>query len=468
MIDIPLTDRLERFLTGTWTGAKRIQGLQGGARAYVLALVAARARRPILVVASSARDAENLFDDLAFFLGEDRGLAPLGKRLHLFPSWEVLPFENLSPHPDNIAGRLEGLYKLVEDSAPILVATPAALMQRVIPKQALKQSYLYLVTGQDVSRESILDHLIQWGYQNVPLVEERGDFSARGGIVDLFSPGYRRPLRLEFDGDRLESMREFNPATQRTEQLQDEMLILPMKEFSLKRAGLEEALRRLDQRAVELEVDRREKNSLLESMRAGIPFPGIEFLAAYFFPQLVPVFSYLPAETLIWLDGADRIEAEAGRFSQLAWDRYEQGKEDHRLVARVEAEYLNEHEWRAALHAFPQVHGESLVIMAASERAQETTLTVETYLTTDARQETALHGKEASLKPLVEQFKTWETQKIIFVAPTKGDATRLRELLSNYDVQFTLTEEPAPTALGRSEFTHGIVSGHLTQGFRLP
>ena len=221
MIDIPLTDRLEHFLSGTWIGAKRIQGLQGGARAYVLALVAARARRPILVVAASARDAENLFDDLAFFLSEDRGLAPLGKRLHLFPSWEVLPFENLSPHPDNIAGRLEGLYKLVEDSTPILIATPAALMQRVIPKEALKQSYLYLVAGQDVSRQSILEHLVQWGYQNVPLVEERGDFSARGGIVDLFSPGYRRPLRLEFDGDRLESMREFNPATQRTEQLQD-------------------------------------------------------------------------------------------------------------------------------------------------------------------------------------------------------------------------------------------------------
>src|SRR6266511_1274460 len=130
------------------------------------------------------------------------------------------------------------------------------------------------------------------------------------------------------------SRSEFNPATQRTEQVQDETLILPMKEFSLKRTGLEEAVRRLDQRAVELEVDRREKNSLLESMREGIPFPGIEFLAPYFFSQLVPVFSYLPAETLIWLDGADRIEAEAGRFSQLAWDRNERGKEDHRLVAR--------------------------------------------------------------------------------------------------------------------------------------
>ena len=201
MTAIPLVERLEHFLHGTWTGAKRIQGLQGGARAFILSLAVARAQRPALIITASAREAENLYEDLAFFTGEERAMAPFRRRLHLFPSWEVLPFESLSPHPDNLAGRLEGLYKLVEETAPILVATPAALMQRVIPKNVLKQSYLYLVAGQDLSREPLLEHLVQWGFQNVPLVEERGDFSVRGGIVDIFSPGYGRPLRLEFDGD---------------------------------------------------------------------------------------------------------------------------------------------------------------------------------------------------------------------------------------------------------------------------
>jgi transcription-repair coupling factor (superfamily II helicase) len=463
-----LTDRLEQFLSGTWTGSKRLQGLQGGARAYVLALVALRARRPILAITSSTREAEKLFDDLTFFFGEDRALAPLRKRLHLFPAWEVLPFEKLSPHPDNIAGRLEGLYKVVEESAPVLIASPAALMQRVIPKEALKQSYLYLVAGQDLSRETILDHLVHWGYQHVPLVEERGDFSARGGIVDIFSPGYGRPVRLEFNGDRLESLREFNPSTQRTEQLQEEMLLLPMKEFSLKQAGLQEALRRLDQRAVELETGRREKNNLLESMRAGIPFPGIEFFAPFFFPNLVPLFSYLSPETLIWLEGADRIEAEVERFSQVAWDRNARAKEEHRVVPPVEALYLNEHQWREALQPFSQVQAESLAIMAASERAHQTTLNVETYLATDIRQETALSGKEASLKPLVDQLKTWEREKVVFVAPTKGDGARLRELLGHYQIEIPLLEEPAPAVLERTEISRAIVCGHLSQGCRVP
>ena len=449
MNDFDLGTKLEGFLQGSWTGAKRVQGIQGGAKAYVLSLVAEKSRRPILIIAPTTSDAENLYDDLGFFLGEERSLPPFRKRLHLFPSWEVLPFEKLSPHPDNVAGRLEGLYKLVEEHAPILIATPAALLQKVIPKEQFKQSYLYLVAGQELARESLLQHLVQWGFQNVPLVEERGDFSVRGGIVDIFSPGYARPLRLEFDGDRLESIREFSPANQRSERPQEEMFLLPMKEFSLKRFDLENVVRKLDQRAGELEIDRREKHSLLESLREGIPFPGIESLVPYFYPELVSIFSYLSPDTLIWLDGGDRVETEAERFGQLAWERYEKAKEERHLVPPVETLYLNEHEWRAALQPCAQVRGESLTIMAASEKAQESTLTVESFLTSDIRHETAPRGTDASLAPLVERLKGWQSEKVFFVAPTKGDAMRLRELLASYDLDVPMVEEPVPALLAR-------------------
>ena len=119
MSQTALRDKLRRFIDGNWPGAKRIQGLQGGARAYVLALAAESARRPVLVISPTARQAEDLYTDVSFFLGEDSTLPPVRKRLHLLPPWEVLPFEKLSPHPDNIAARLEALYKLIEEPAPI-------------------------------------------------------------------------------------------------------------------------------------------------------------------------------------------------------------------------------------------------------------------------------------------------------------------------------------------------------------
>jgi transcription-repair coupling factor (superfamily II helicase) len=465
MKDTALRDKLRAFLEGQGTGAKRMQGLQGGARGFVLAQAAEDSRRPILVITPTSNDAEALYDDLAFFLGQETPLSPFQRRLHLLPPWEVLPFEKLSPHPDNIASRLEGLYKLVEEPAPILIATPAALMQKVMPVEALKRSYLYLVAGQQLAREGLLDHLVGWGFQNVPLVEERGDFSVRGGIIDLFSPGYARPLRLEFDGDRLESIREFSPASQRSERPQEDLLLLPMKEFSLKRAGLDDALRRIDQRAGELELERRQKHALLDSLREGIPFPGVEFLLPYFYPALASVFSYLPPQTLIWLDGADRVEAETERFGQLAWDRYDRATTEGSLVPPVAELFLNEQEWRAALAPFSRIHGEALTIMATPE----STLTVESFLTADIQHETlAKQAKEPSLAPLVERLKRWRDERVFLVAPTRGDAARLVELLAHYDIEAPLLGEPLPSLLKRADLRYAVVIGHLTQGFRLP
>ncbi len=463
-----LRDKLQRFIDGKWPGPKRIQGVQGGARAYVMSLVAERARRPILAITGTAREAENLYTDLCFFLGEDGTLPAVRKRVHLLPSWEVLPFEKLSPHPGNVAARLEALYKIIEESAPVLITTPAALMQKVIPKQAMKQSYLYLVAGQELPRDDLLEHLVQWGFQNVPLVEERGDFSARGGIVDLFSPGYARPLRLEFDGEHLASIREFSPANQRSERLQEDLLLLPMKEFSLKHAGMDGVLRKIDQRAAELEIDRREKNILLDSLREGIPFPGMEFLSPYFYPELAPIYSYLPVDTLLWVDAVDHVEAEVERFARLAWERSDRAKEERRLIPPVEELYLSEYDWREAVGAFPQLHAESLVLLAASERGQESTLTVESFLTHDVRHEAAAHSKELSLAPLVDRVKSWEGERVYFAVPTRGDAGKLRDLLSYHGLEVSIVTEPVPSLLARADLPRAIICGQLSQGFRLP
>jgi transcription-repair coupling factor (superfamily II helicase) len=461
-------EHLHRFVQGRWAGARRMQGIQGGARAFVIARVAASRHRPMLVVAPSASDAEDLYDDLAFFLGEERDLPPLRKRLHLLPSWEVLPFEKLSPPAENLAARLEALYKIIEDPAPLLISTPAALMQRLLAKEAFKTSYLYLVAGQDLERESLIAHLSRWGFQHVPLVEELGDFSVRGGILDLYSPGYARPARLEFEGDRLDSVRHFNPSSQRSEAPQEDLLVLPMKEFSLKRGGMDEILRVLDQRAADLEMDRREKRHLLDTLREGIPFPGIEYLAPYFCGPLVPLFSYLPEDTLIWLDGADRVEAEAERFGRVVWERCESAKQERRLVPEAQALYLNEHEWRAALEPFPQMHGESLIVMAAAPAAQAASLTIESFLAGDVRHETAKRSSEPALLPLLEQIKNWHAEKLLFVAPTKADATRLRDLLADYDLNVSLAEESISALLTRAEPTRAVAVGTLHKGFRIP
>ena len=311
----------------------------------------------------------------------------------------------------------------MEEPAPIFIATPAALMQRVIPKEDFKRSYLYLVAGQDLQRDALLAAFGRCGAFKMCRWWRNAAISVCAAASSIFS---RQAMRgpcgsnsTAIDWSRFVSSVHAN---QRSERLQEEMLFLPMKEFSLKRSGLDAVVRRLDQRAAELEMDRRESTSLLESLRAGIPVPGIEFLVPYFYPDLVSIAAYLPAETLIWLDGADRVEAETEKFAQLAWERYEKAKEDRHLVSPVEGLYLNEHEWRAALQPRSQVCSESLTIMASSGKTQELTLTVESFLTSDLRHETAPRGADATLAPLVERLKGWQSERVFFVAPTKGDA----------------------------------------------
>src|SRR3989304_2370246 len=168
-------------------------------------------------------------------------------------------------------------------------------------------------------QEKIAPHLAAWGFQNAPLGEERGDFSVRGGIVDIFPPAHSRPMRLEFFSDRLESIREFDPSTQRSRDRHEALLLLPMKEFSLKRERIEIVEKGIEKRAEELEMGRKEKNSLLESVRSGVPFAGMEFLIPYFYSNLSPLFSYLPAETLVWLDQAAQVGTGAERFARVGW-----------------------------------------------------------------------------------------------------------------------------------------------------
>jgi transcription-repair coupling factor (superfamily II helicase) len=463
-----LSENIEPLVGGRWTGEKKLRGLQGGARAYLLALIAERRRAPTVVVAPTAREAEQLFLDLGFFLGEEPATAPLEKRLHLFPSWEILPFENLSPHPDSIAARLEGLYHLLEGQAPILVSTPAALMQKVIPREALQRSYRYLVPGEERAREGLIEHLASWGFQNVPLVEERGDFSVRGGIVDIFPPDYALPLRLEFSGDRLESIREFDPATQRSKKALPDLLILPMKEFSTRRDDIDAIAREIDKRAADLEMDRKDKNSLLESLREGIPLAGMEFFVPYFYPELSTVFSYLPLETTLWIDEAAHVAAEAARFEHLVEQMAARAKEQRRFAPPGERLYLTAGEWQRVIEPLPKIASESLEVNPGQAES-DAAITVKSYVNTDLHAEMAsLQSKEPSLAPLLARLKEWQAERIFIVAPTRSEATRLKDLLAHYDLHFSLKQGAGALTKPGPGPVRALLVGNLAQGFRLP
>ena len=206
----------EVVLTGGWGASKTLAALQ----------TARQLKRSMLVVASGRIEADMIFDDLVTFAGERHSL--------VFPAWEVLPDDTMSPSDDVVAERMNALERLDEARAagePIYAVVPIrAFMQYVMPRQQLRERSLQVTSGDMAPMETLIEQLIKLGYTREPMVEQRGEFSVRGGIMDVFPISAELPFRIEYFDDDIESMRLFEPETQRSVTSVESMRIPPRSE----------------------------------------------------------------------------------------------------------------------------------------------------------------------------------------------------------------------------------------------
>src|SRR6185436_17723728 len=172
--------------------------------------------------------ASRLFDDLRFY----HELSSLPETsLALFPRWETLPYETTAPHVGLIARRINALHQIRALPAAKVVTSIDALMQRLMPVETFARTMLTFKVGAAIEREALTAGLLRLGYRRVSVVEIPGEFSIRGGIVDIFSTAYPEPLRVEFLGETFESLRLFDPATQKSTAKMDRAVVLPAREY---------------------------------------------------------------------------------------------------------------------------------------------------------------------------------------------------------------------------------------------
>jgi transcription-repair coupling factor (superfamily II helicase) len=460
-----LADVIRRALATEAGRPFRVEGLRGGGRAFFLA-EAYRARPgPFLVLAASGAEAEAIAGDLALFLGESGTTPALERRVHLFPAWDVPAFEPVSPSAAVVADRLATLFYLQEGREPIVVTTAEALAQRLVPRAVLAGALRYLVQGDELATVELAAHLTAWGYQRVPLVEDRGEFSIRGGVVDVFPTLESAPLRLEMEGDRIERIRVFDPDTQRSQEPREEVVILPAREISLRDLGAPDARRAIETRAVEVGVARLERHGMSDALEHGLFFPGVEFLLPYVYPQLTTFFDYLPAGTRLWVDAPSQTEAGW----EAAWDaavlRAREAEEASRIFAPPERLFLAPAEVRPALAALPTVELDPLIgIAGAPDRAH-----LACYVLADLA---AARVPQATptMKPVAERIRAWtaEGRRPFLVVPGAAQRVRLQKLLEQHDVHAAIATTPLPTLLAARDRQVVIVEGALSEGFRMP
>ena len=181
-------------------------GLSGSEQAYVIHRMHKELKSPLLVVVDGPKKLETFTKDLRFFAGSDPS------HIFHFPPYNLLPFKTLSYHNETATQRIRTLFHLTLNPAPfILITTVLGMMHKLMPKKEIAGYAELVMVGEDMDRDQLVEKLISGGYARTGIVEEPGDFCVRGGILDVFSPMYDQPLRIEFFGDTVDSLRFFPP-----------------------------------------------------------------------------------------------------------------------------------------------------------------------------------------------------------------------------------------------------------------
>jgi len=448
-------DEFIRLASGLASGQRiAVSGLAGSSKAYCVTRLYKSCARHILVVLPGGDEAETFPRDLRFFLPDDV--------VNHLPLTEILPFELQSPHPEISGARMRALCGLA-DTRPVITVTSAPnLLGRVMPKDAVILNTITVTVGREHPMDRLIEDLVAAGYSRMSMVEERGEMSIRGGIIDIFPPGFDRPLRMEYSGDEIESIRPFDIATQRSKGALAEARILPARETILERGSRQDARARLIERADELGLGREAWEAISTKLRDGAIISGMDALLPVIHERLDTLFDYVAPSAVVALVDPDGIAAALEAFPEETASAAGRAAGNKRFFVRPEALYLGHADALSRLAAFQGVDIEPLK-STATEIAVETNSAI--------RREISLKtGGEFLLKPLVDRLKQWtdEGRRIFLTAHNKGQAERTRELLAGYGIHI-------PSALTSSlELTEqtqpgiALTTGSLSSGFRLP
>ncbi len=441
-------ERVRRHLS-LGAGRRRVSGLTATARALYIPLMARAARQPVIVVVSDNKAAEALEPMLRAGC-ELTGAIDRAAVVRL-PAHDVLPFENLSPHPDVQEQRAFALWKLATGAVSILIAPVESAALRLFDRDYYAGLAVTLKRGEEVDVEVLTGHLASVGFTQMDLVEMPGQFTRRGGILDVYSPEADRPVRIEFFGDEIETIRKFDPETQRSQSGLDEAQLLPLTETPVTERLLAAVHARLSRQRVEGE----DEELAAEMAAAGgvSVFPGWEFFSAVAGAEK-SLLSLVPKSAL-FIEEPAMVRNQIDRW----WNKVEQRHERSAMGSLIRPEdiYLGPEALQAQLNAHM---GFDLDQLGVVDVLDEDNTLGEIELNT--RPTLRFHG---SIPALTEQLRRLiaAESRIVLAAPHQGDVERLATVLREYQIPYRLgSRNPHP---GETMLDEG---SYLASDLRVP
>src|SRR5690606_17406958 len=297
-----LAPRVARVPAPVAGQVRTLPDCHGSGDALLLAALAQREAalgRVLAIVAAGAPDAQRLSDEIRWFAPRLRVL--------LLPDWETLPYDAFSPHQDLISERLSTLYALQRGDCDVLLVPAGTALYRLAPPAFLASHTFFFHKGQRLDEAALRSQLTLAGYEHVSQVVHPGEYCVRGGLIDLYPMGSTLPYRLDLFGDEIESIRTFDPDTQRSLYPIEKVRLLPGREFPMDEAARTAFRGRWRER---FEGDP-SRSPLYRDVGNGIAPAGIEYWLPLFFDETATLFDYLPAQTIVVSHGDIEVAARA-------------------------------------------------------------------------------------------------------------------------------------------------------------
>ena len=407
------------------------------ADALALSRLAQRGRL-LVAVSASPLEAQRLAEEIAWF-------AP-ALRSHLLPDWETLPYDGFSPHQDLVSERLATLHAVSRQECEVLIVAASTAVTRLAPPAFLLGHTFFMKKGERLGLDALRSQLTLAGYQHVTQVVAAGEYSVRGGLVDLFPMGTQLPYRIELFDDEIESIRSFDVDSQRTLYPVPEIRLLPAREFPTGEGG-RTTFRQRFREAFEGDASR---VGLYKDVSNGILPAGIEYYLPLFFESTATLFDYLPADAALLLHGD--VPAAIAEFWTDTRSRYKMlGGDRSRPVLPPENLFLRDEDFFVAAKALPQY------LLKAKVGAGGTATLPESLppLAVDRKADDPL----ALLRAFLGQF----AGRVLLLAESPGRRQTLADFLAEYGMLPVACEDFAGFLAAPERFMLGV--GPLSGGF---
>jgi transcription-repair coupling factor (superfamily II helicase) len=443
-------ERVRRHLALA-AGRKRVSGLTATARALYLPLFARAAQSPVVVVVADNKAADSL--QLALRAACELTGAIEPERMLRLPAHDVLPFENMSPHPDVQEQRASALWKIATGAASIVIVPVEAASMRVFPADYYANLGRVLRREEEIDMDELTTHLASVGYSPMDIVEMPGQFTRRGGIFDVYSPEADRPVRMELFGDEIESLRKFEPDSQRSSTVIDETWLLPLTETPVS----EDLLAAVHQRLTGSRLDAEDPELLNRALTAGgvSVFPGWEFFCSVAGADRT-IFDLFP-KVQVLLEEPAMVRNQLDRW----WNKVEQRHERSGIGSLITPEdiYLSPLELLAKVSSLPGLEMDQL---GAVDVLDEDVNPMD-EIAFSSRPTLRFHG---SIPAFLQQIKSLGEQetRMLLVAPNHGEVERLAGMLREYAQPYRLGSR-AQAPGGQQAYDE---SSHLAGDFRTP